>query len=515
MNYRNRPLLARLAVFVLCTILPLTGSMAQKSSAKQNQPNIIVIYADDLGYGDVSCFGATKISTPNIDKLAAAGLRFTNAYATSATCTPSRYSMLTGKYAWRQEGTGIARGNAGLIIPTNITTLPAMLQRAGYRTGVVGKWHLGLGGKDGPDWNADIKPGPLELGFDYCFLIPATGDRVPCVYVENHRIVDLDPSDPITVSYDGKVGNDPTGAEHPELLKVKFSHGHNMTIVNGISRIGYMTGGNSARWVDEDMADVITNRAINFIDKNKNNPFFLYFATHDIHVPRVPHSRFQGKSGMGARGDAILQLDWCVGEIMKALDENKLSDNTLVIFSSDNGPVIDDGYDDEALEKLNGHTPSGPFRGGKYSAFEAGTRIPFIVRWPARIKAGVTDAYISQVDLYASFASLAGVKLAPGDAPDSMDLLKALTGKSKKGRPYVVQQSLGNVLSIVQGEWKYISPSNGPKRNRSTNIELGNDPQPQLYNLKTDPGETTNLAATHPDRVEQLASLLESVRSRK
>lgn len=478
----------------------------------QQKPNIIVIYADDLGYGDVSSYGATKIKTPNIDKLARQGLRFTNAYATSATCTPSRFSMLTGKYAWRKQGTGIAPGDAALLIPTNSTTLPGMLQQAGYHAGVIGKWHLGLGPKGGPDWNGDIKPGPLEIGFNYCFMLPSTGDRVPCVYMENHRIVDLDPADPIQVSYKGKVGNEPTGKENPEQLKMKFAHGHDQTIVNGVSRIGYMTGGKKARWIDEDMADVLTNRAINFIDKNKTKPFFLYFATHDIHVPRLPHSRFVGKSGMGPRGDAILQLDWTVGAILEALEERKLTNKTLVVFSSDNGPVINDGYHDEAVEKLGSHKPAGVLRGGKYSAFEAGTRVPFVVSWPGKIKPGVSHALISQVDLFASFASLTGQKLAPQDAPDSFNVINALLGKSKAGRQIVVQQSVNNTLSLVQGNWKYIEPGKGPKMNKNTQTELGNDPEPQLYNLKADLGERNNVAKANPAVVRQMEAALKAIR---
>ncbi|MGV3638927.1 MAG: sulfatase family protein [Adhaeribacter sp.] len=481
----------------------------------QQKPNIIIIYADDLGYGDLGSYGATQVKTPHLDKLAAQGLRFTRAYATSATCTPSRFSMLTGKYAWRKQGTGIAPGDAALIIPTNITTLPGMLQQAGYQTAVVGKWHLGLGPAGGPDWNGDIKPGPLEIGFDYCFMMPATGDRVPCVYMENRRIVDLDPADPIRVSYKDKIGNEPTGKENPELLKMKPSHGHDQTIVNGVSRIGYMTGGTKARWIDEDMADVLTNRAISFIEKNKKAPFFLYFATHDIHVPRVPHSRFVGKSGMGPRGDAILQLDWTVGEVMKALDRLQLSRNTLLVFSSDNGPVIDDGYQDEAVEKLGSHKPAGPLRGGKYSAFEAGTRVPLLLRWPARIKPGVSAALVSQVDLYASLAALTGRKLAPADAPDSYNVLPALLGTSKTGRPYVVQQSVNSTLSLVQGNWKYIEPGKGQKVNKNTNTELGNDPEAQLYDLSRDQGETRNVAAANPQVVQQLAARLQSLRDQE
>jgi arylsulfatase A-like enzyme len=307
-------------------LILMLGQTFSAVSIAQTRPNIVIIYTDDLGFGDISANGAKKIKTPNIDRIAKEGLRFTNAYATSATCTPSRFSLLTGKYAWRKSGTNVAPGDAALIIPTDVETMPAMLQKAGYRTAVVGKWHLGLGPAGGPNWNADIKPGPLEIGFNYSFIMPATGDRVPCVYLEKHRIVDLDPSDPIRVSYKEKIGNEPTGKENPELLKMNYSHGHDATIINGVSRIGWMTGGKKARWIDEDMADVFTNRAINFLDENAKNPFFLYFATHDIHVPRVPHSRFVGKSGMGARGDAILQLDWSVGEILKTLDRLKITD---------------------------------------------------------------------------------------------------------------------------------------------------------------------------------------------
>jgi len=345
--------------------------------------NIVLIYADDLGYGDVSCYGARDFETPNIDRIAAEGVRFTHAHSASATCTPSRYAMLTGEYAWRRKGTGIATGDARMIIEPGRATLPMLLQKAGYTTGVVGKWHLGLGAQgQGLNWNEEIKPGPLDIGFDYCFLIPATGDRVPCVYVENRRVVGLDPTDPIEVSFAGPVGDEPTGKNHPELLKMHPSHGHDQTIVNGISRIGYMKGGQAARWVDEDIADTITAKATDFISAHKDRPFFLYFATHDIHVPRVPHPRFAGTSGLGPRGDVILQLDWCVGEILKTLDRLKLADDTLLIFTSDNGPVVDDGYKDQAVERLGGHKPSGPLRGGKYSAFDAGTRVPFIVRWP-------------------------------------------------------------------------------------------------------------------------------------
>lgn len=478
-------------------------------AVSQQKPNIILIYTDDLGFGDISANGATKIKTPNIDRIARGGLRFTNAYATSATCTPSRFSLLTGKYAWRKAGTNIAPGDAAMILPTNEETMPAMLQKAGYQTAVVGKWHLGLGGEGGPDWNADIKPGPLEVGFNYSFIMPATGDRVPCVYMENYRIVDLDPADPITVSYKQKIGNEPTGKENPELLKMKYSHGHDATIINGVSRIGWMTGGKKARWIDEDMADVFTGRAVNFIEKNKQNPFFLFFATHDIHVPRVPHSRFAGKSGMGARGDAILQLDWTVGEVLNTLERLNIADNTLLIFTSDNGAVVDDGYEDKAVELLNGHTPSGILRGGKYSAFEGGTKVPMLLRWPAKVKAGmVSDALFSQIDLFASFAALTGRKIK---AQDSFNSLNTLLG-ANKNREFIIQQSVNSTLSIIQGDWKYIEPNNGPKRNEMTNTELGNDPRPQLYNLKEDKMEQNNIAERNTLQIRLLSEKLKAIK---
>ena len=474
-------------------------------------PNVVVIYADDLGYGDVSCYGATKIKTPNIDKLASQGLRFTNAHSPSATCTPSRYAMLTGEYAWRQKGTGIARGDARMIIQPGRTTLPLVMQKAGYTTGAIGKWHLGLGSHGRElDWNAEITPGPLDIGFDYCFLIPATGDRVPCVYVENRRVVGLDPDDPIQVSFDKPVGNEPTGKDHPELLKMHPSHGHNQTIINGISRIGYMSGGKAARWVDEDMADVITSKAKDFIENNKDRPFFLYFSTHDIHVPRVPHSRFAGKSGLGPRGDVILQLDWCTGEILKTLDHLNLTENTMVIFTSDNGPVVDDGYKDQAVENLSGHKPAGPLRGGKYSAFDAGTRVPFIVCWPGRVKAHVSEALVCQIDLMASLAALNGQKLTRDEAPDSFNVLSALLGKAPMGRDHLVEHA--GVLSLIKGDWKYIEPGMGPRMNRNVNIELGNDREPQLYNLRSDIGERHNVASEHPELVRELAALLKKIR---
>jgi arylsulfatase A-like enzyme len=501
---RVRAAIAALVVGLFAGAVPGTA---------QQPPNVVIIYADDLGYGDVSSYGATRLQTPSIDRLAREGLRFTDAHSPAATCTPSRYALLTGEYAWRREGTNILPGNAALIIDPGRVTVPGVFQQAGYSTAVVGKWHLGLGPRgQGPDWNGDIRPGPLDVGFGSSFIMAATGDRVPTVYVENRRVVGLDPSDPIRVSYREPVGDWPTGRSNPDLLTMRPSHGHDQTIVNGISRIGYMTGGRAALWKDEEMSDVFTRKATAFIEAHRGGPFFLFFALHEPHVPRVPHPRFAGATPMGPRGDAIAQLDWAVGEILATLERLRLADNTLVLFTSDNGPVVDDGYEDRAVEQLGDHKPAGPWRGGKYSAFEGGTRVPFIVRWPARVKAGVSDALVSQVDLLASFAELVGRPLPEEERSDSENVLAALLGDSPRARTMLVEQ--GGTLALRQGSWKYIEPGRGPAINKNTNIELGNDPAPQLYDLARDPGERTNVAGREPAKVKALAALLDRIRQR-
>ena len=501
-RYGARACLA-FAVFFRLTLCPI-GSLvaADVPDPRPSNPNIVLILADDLGYGDTGCYGATKIPTPHIDRLGRQGLRFTDAHAASATCTPSRYALLTGEYPWRKKGTGILPGNAPLIIEPGRATLPAILQKAGYRTGAVGKWHLGLGGPGGPDWNNDIKPGPLEIGFTYNFIMAATGDRVPCVYIENHRVAGLDPKDPIRVSYDEPIGDEPTGREHPELLKLRSSHGHDQTIVNGIGRIGYMSGGKAARWVDQDMADTLTRKAVAFIEHNAQQPFFLYFATHDPHVPRVPHPRFVGKSGCGVRGDVIVEFDWCVGELVAALERLKVSTNTIVILTSDNGPVVDDGYADGAAENLDGHRPAGPLRGGKYSIYEGGTRVPFILCWPGRVKPGVSDALVCLVDLSASFAALTGQKLAASDAPDSRDVLPALLGDAKAGRDKLVEHDGSTGLGFRDGLWKFVAPK------RAANAKGSRASSSQLYDLATDLGETKDLRADHEAKEKELSEEL-------
>ncbi len=476
------------------------------------QPNVIIILADDLGFGDIGCNGATGISTPGIDSLASSGIRFTNAHSTAAMSTPSRYSMLTGEYAFRREGTGIAAGNAAMIIRPDRYTLADMFQRRGYATGVVGKWHLGLGDVTGEqDWNGHITPGPSDIGFGYSFIMAATGDRVPCVYVENEHIVNLDPNDPVEVSYTDPFPGEPTGKNNPGLLKMHPSHGHDMAIVNGISRIGYMKGGKSALWEDETINDVITAKALSFIEDNAKKPFFLYFATNDIHVPRVPHPRFAGKSGMGPRGDAILEFDWTVGEIVNAVKKAGIEKNTIIILSSDNGPVVDDGYRDQAWELLGDHTPAGPYRGGKYSAFDGGTKVPCLLSWPGQVEPGVSDALLCQTDWFASLASLIGVDIPKGAAPDSENLLPAWLGKEPAGRQFLVVENATKTLSLITPDWKYIPGNDQSKVEYYTKMELGNDKNPQLYHLKVDPGEKYNYAPIYPAIADSLAIKLTEI----
>ena len=466
------------------------------------KPNILVILADDVGYGDLSCYGG-KAPTPNCDRVAREGLKFTSAYATDSTCTPSRYSLLTGRYAFRQKGTGVLPGDAKLIIPTDKPTLPGILKSVGYRTGVVGKWHLGLGAGEAPlDWNQEIRPSPNDVGFDYSFIMAATGDRVPCVYVEDRHVVGLDPADPIEVRYTkAPYPGEPDGVANRAELRMDWSVGHNAAVVNGVGRIGYMKGGKKALWKDETMSEEFTRRAVQFIERSKEGPFFLYFATHNIHVPRLVGAQFVGKSGMGPRGDSILEFDWQVGEILATLERLKLTEKTLVILSSDNGPVLDDGYKDEAVKLVGDHRPAGPWSGGKYTILEGGTRVPMLARWPGRIKPGVSEALISQVDFAATFAELAGTTVPTGGAPDSLNMLPALLGDSPTGREFIVEDSNG--VAIRVGSWKFIPP--GKKAGAVA----------RLYDLEHDPAEKQNVAAEHPEQVTVLGARLEALRGRE
>ncbi|TBN18669.1 sulfatase family protein [Hyunsoonleella pacifica] len=499
----------KVVTFFKSIVFGVLCCMAFNACAQKQSPNIVIIYVDDLGYGDIGVNGAIGVETPNIDTLAKNGLNFTDAHCSASTCTPSRYSLLTGSYAFRNNA-AILEGDAPLIIDPNMGTLPKMLQKAGYNTGVVGKWHLGLG-KGKINWNEKIPLGPEEVGFNYSFLIPATGDRVPCVFLENQEVVNLDPNDPITVSYGTRIEGYPWGFQHPELLKQHTDPYHQGAVINGISRIGYMKGGKDALWVDEEIPFVLSNKATAYIEDNKDNPFFLYFSLHDIHQPRIANIKFVESSTMGPRGDVIAQMDWCVGQISEALKKQGLLDNTLIIFTSDNGPILDDGYLDYARELVGDHKPGGVYRGSKYSAYEAGTRMPTIVHWPKEVKPGTSSALLSQVDLYASLASLVNQKIEKADGVDSKNFMVSWLGKSNKGREFLLEESY--TYGLRMGNWKYIKPKDKavPKWIVQKFVDPGFRPEPQLFNLDEDPSEEKNIADDYPEVVAKMEAKLKAI----
>ena len=462
---------------------------------------VVIFYADDLGWGDTATYGQRLIPTPNLDALAAEGRLFTDAHSPTAVCTPSRYSLLTGDYAFRRPGTNILDGDAKLILPRSDgakLTLPAMMKASGYRTAVIGKWHLGLGEGDAPiDWNRRVSPGPNECGFDYSFIMAATADRVPTVFLRNGEVVGLDRNDPIEIAYtrnerewDGEV----TARTNPELLKAwgrPSDHQHDKTIVDGISRIGHMRGGRAALWHDQDISDTLIAEAEKFLAANEGERVFLYFCTSDIHVPRDPNARYRGKSGLGIRGDTVVEMDDALGAVRSSLARHGF-DDTLFVFTSDNGPYIADGYEDGARETWAGVNPSGPFRGGKYGPYEGGTRVPFIVAWPGEISRGVRSvALVSQTDLARTLAAIVGAAVPSGSMRDSLDLSRAIVKGDAVGRSELIEQPGWGAFGVRAGRWKLV-----------------NRKEPELYDLETDPGESVNLAPSRPDIVASLRSLL-------
>jgi|TARA_R100000501_G_C2627046_1_gene120937 arylsulfatase A-like enzyme len=496
-------------VLIVAFIIFLGFQNIRAQSNNQDQkPNIVLIYIDDLGYGDIGVNGAKGVKTPNIDQLAKNGINFTDAHSSAATCTPSRYSILTGSYAFRNKAE-ILEGDAPLIIDTETKTLPKMLKSAGYYTGIVGKWHLGLG-RGKVNWNGRVSPGPAEVGFDYSFLIPATGDRVPTVFLENQRVFNLNPSDSLLVDYKKPIpGGYPSGRNHPELLKQHTDNYHLSSITNGISRIGFMKGAKEALWVDEDIPFVLDTKVEEFIKEKSDNPFFLFYSFHDIHQPRTPNIQFVESSEMGPRGDVIAQMDWSVGKVIEHLEKENILNNTLIIFTSDNGPILDDGYLDYAKELVGNHKPGGKFKGTKYSIFEAGTRVPTIVSWNDQIEPGTSEALLSQVDLYASLANLLNISLKIEDAPDSEDHLSAWMGKKSVGRKYLLEEAYAYGLRMEN--WKYIHPKEDitiPGWLQNKKIDPGFFEEPQLFDLSNDPSESKNLAENHPDIVEKMKNEL-------
>ncbi|WP_147676718.1 sulfatase-like hydrolase/transferase [Algibacter pacificus] len=493
--------------FLLLLFLVLSCNNHKKNKIIDKKPNILIVYMDDLGFGDVG-FNGGEIATPNIDYLAAGGLVFENGYATSATCTPSRYALLTGMYPWRKKEAKILTGSAPLLIDTAQVTMPKVMKEAGYVTGIIGKWHLGLG--DGNiNWNTHITPGPNEVGFDKSYIMAATQDRVPTVYIKDGKVINLDPSDPIQVSYEENFPGEPTALDHPEMLQMKWHHTHNNSIVNGISRIGFMKGGHSAKWVDSTMSKTFLKEAQRFVVNNKKKPFFLYYALQQPHVPRTPNPKFIGKSGKGPRGDVIVEADWTLGQLMKTLEKENLLENTLIVFTSDNGPVLNDGYYDDAVEKNGSHKPWGPFSGGKYSLFQAGTHVPFVTYWKGRIQPGTSKALVSQLDLLASLSDLVNKKIP---LTDSENLMSTFLGETPKGREEVVIEAMSRT-ALRKGNWVMIPPYSGPEIMKKQNIKTGNSMEYQLYNLGEDIAEKNNLAKTNKVKLDEMIETFNSIKA--
>lgn len=473
------------------------------SSAKAARPNIVFILADDLGYGDLSCYGAEKVKTPEIDGLARQGVLFTDAHAPSAVCTPSRYGVLTGRYCWRtQLKVDCLFGHDPLLIEEDRMTVASMLKTAGYSTACIGKWHLGFG-KDYPDWNGELKPGPLEVGFDYYFGVPVTNAQAPYVYVENHRVVGLDPRDPIRLGPDSKTNR--------------------------------MYGGKAAQYKAEELTLTHTKKAVEFIERNKGGrPFFLYFTPDNVHGPYTPNARFRGASECGIYCDYIRELDWSVGELLSALDRSGVADNTLVVLTSDNGGL----YSRQAYDM--GHRVNADLLGQKTDAWEGGHRVPFLARWPKKVKEGSrSDELICLTDLMATTAAINGIELPRNAGPDSFNVLPALLGdatsKPVRGGAVILASYTG-MLAVREGDWILIlgRGSGGATTEYFKHYgmrleELGRKttgwamkgmggpdpslPPGQLYNLAKDRGEAENVYRDHPEIVQRLTNLLMDYRA--
>lgn len=480
--------------------------------AAAERPNVVLILADDLGYGDVGCYGATRVQTPNIDRLGREGRRFTDAHSASAVCTPSRYALLTGEYPHRKNLYAPAFLKTGLLIDPAQQTIGSLMQKAGYATACLGKWHLGFG-EEKPDWNGKLAPGPLEVGFDYYFGVPVVNSHAPFVYVENRRVVGLTPEDPLVYGRRSKT------RVFPEKMQLDAIGGADAA---------------HALYDDEAVGTTLAEKAVGWIEQQKDNPFFLYLATTNIHHPFTPAPRFQGTSDCGLYGDYIHELDWIVGEVLQALEEQGLADNTLVLFTSDNGGMLN-VTGQKAREA--GHRSNGDLLGFKFDAWEGGHRVPFLARWPGQIEAGSTsDQLIGNVDLLATMSALTGVEPREGQGRDSVNVLPALTeDPATPLRDHLVLAARKpSHLTLRQGPWVYIPARagggfsgrklgshgfGGPPAilfsgNENSDLENGkvraDAPPAQLYNLRSDLPQTTNLYADYPEVVQAMEGLLQS-----
>jgi len=479
-----------LLVFVgACAVL---SANADEEPARP--PNVIFIMADDLGYGDLSSYGATHFKTPACDLLAAEGMKFTDAHSPSAVCTPTRYSVLTGRYAWRSWlKNWVLMENHPLLIDTDRLTMGKVFQNAGYRTGCVGKWHLGWGTEPGVDYSGEVKPGPLEVGFDEFFGVPYSHNsgRGLRVYMRDRRIIGLKEGD----SYRDK-----------EVQKVTMRS-------------------------LEDTAIELSKEAVAFVDKHKEKPFFLYYPTTNIHFPITPNSRFAGMTKSGKYGEFVVEFDWAVGQILEALERNGIADNTMVVVTSDNGA--------RPHPELNGHACNGPWRGTKRMIYEGGHRVPLIVRWPGKVaKGSVSEETVCLTDFFATFANMVDQPIPDSAGEDSYNIMAVLKQKDYKKplREATVHHSVSGQFAIRKGDWKLIEGSGDgdyprnekgkmkvisykvemdPKTGKPLDLDyfqLEHDGNYQLYNLADDPKETTDLSEKHPEKVKQMAKLLNDYR---
>jgi len=502
--------------FLLIAAAALTAPWISSEAVAAERPNIVLILADDLGYGDVGCYGATKVKTPNLDRLSSEGRRFTDAHSASAVCTPSRYALLTGEYPFRKGLWGPAHFTSELLVSPSQTTVAGLLKQAGYATACFGKWHLGFGDAKSPDWNRELAPGPLELGFDHYFGIPVVSSAPPYVWVENRRVAGLDPADPL------KYGGLAPTKEYPEK------------VMTGVS------GGKAAHdlYRDEELGTTLTEKAVSWIRAHRREPFFLYFATPHIHHPFTPGKRFAGSSECGRYGDFIQEFDWMVGEIDRTLSDLGLRENTLLIVTSDNGGMLNQGGQDAWRA---GHRLNGDLLGFKFDAWEGGHRVPYLARWPGRIEAGsVSDRLICHVDTLSTLAALTEQVLPEAAGADSFDFLPALVGGPSRAEreQLVLTPSRKGIFALRSGKWLYINAQGGGgfKQTRPGDHGLGGPaallftgevnsdiadgrikpdaPPEQLYDLIADPRESKNLAAERPLVVEQMRKELEALQSR-
>jgi arylsulfatase A len=491
--------------------------------AAETLPNIVLIFADDLGYGDLGCYGATKVKTPNIDRLATEGRRFTDAHSASAVCTPSRYGLLTGQYPFRAAGGkglwGPAPPSSPLLIDTEMLTVADVFKSKGYDTAVFGKWHLGFG-KGRNEWKEPLRPGPQDLGFDYYFGMPVVNSAPPYVYVENDRIVGSDPADPLEPAK--KSGKAPTPL-------TPLDKGASNRVKNEFS------GAVAAHKLfnDYEVGTKLTEKTTEWIKSRKGKPFFAFFSTTNVHHPFTPAKRFQGTSQAGIYGDFVHELDWIVGEVRKSLEVAGVADNTLIVFTSDNGGMFNSGGT-QAAEF--GHKINGDLLGSKFGVWEGGHRVPFIAWWPGKVPAGtVSNQLLSSVDLMATAAAIVGRELSEEERRDSINMLPVLTGNPEKAlrTELVACPNSSAHLSLRKGKWMYIPAQSDGGFGGSqggagatkwvgtpnSDIEDGkikpDAPPAQLYDLEADRNQTTNLHNRFPEVVSEMKAALESYRSAK